>query len=152
MKYMDRRTYAWIMVTLILGSMGAAFIPGFARMALPFNIAFLAVTALLTGARLAHAGYRRWLGIAGVPGIIIGLPFISAFIDAAVFRARADNIKPSVVVAATGLFFAFITWAGTRPGQQNPNDRFEQARMKGRFAATTASDDRLDRVLHRTPR
>src|SRR5262245_13788667 len=152
MKYMNRATYAWVMILLIFGPIALAFVPGLDKLMRNFNVVVLVLTAMFTGARLADAGYPRWIGIVGVVTITVILPLIAFLIAYAAFHMPLAAALGLIAVGVFVVFLPFAIWAGTRPGKVDPNERFEQARMNGRFAATTAPKDRVNRALNRRPR
>src|SRR5215510_11647641 len=129
MNRIDRKTYALIMVVLLLGSIGLGFVPGLDRVAKGVNVAILMVMALLTGARLVDAGYPRWIGITGVFGLTLGLPAVATLTALlAAGMGAADLIVPIAAVCVL-LVLVFCIWAGTRPTLRDPNERLEEARM-----------------------
>lgn len=147
MNRIDRKTYALIMVVLLLGSIGLGFVLGLDRVAKGVNVAILVVMALLTGARLVDAGYPRRIGIAGVFGLAIGLPCIATLTALAVVGMRAADMVVPIGLACGVFVLLFFIWAGLRPGQRDPNDRLDEARMNGRFA--TAPNARVDRIVNK---
>jgi ABC-type transport system involved in cytochrome c biogenesis permease subunit len=118
----SRPFFAWTMVALIALQVVATALANV--VAIPtwggqaFGIGVVICTALLTGARLVDAGYRRWVGITGVLAIVFVFPVVVTFIAVLVFGVRTSGIMtlaPAVVVALMVTLLAFIVWAGTRP-------------------------------------
>jgi amino acid transporter len=128
-----------------------AFVPALDKLMRNFNVIFLVFMAIFTGARLADAGYRRWVGVMAVVTILVIVPLIAFLIALAAFHMHPAVVLGPVAVGTLVLFLPFVIWAATRPGLRDPHERLEEARMNGRFAPT-ASNGRLDRVLNRTPR
>ena len=122
MRALGRRPYAWFMVILLVAApiiavAAWAFYPGYQAYARYVNTGVFACVAVFTGARLADAGYARWVGIAGVVAIGLVLPGIAGFV-AGSLRLSGDLsvsvIGAAVLVALLGLV-AFVVWAATRP-------------------------------------
>jgi hypothetical protein len=91
--------------------------PSFDSFAKYVNTGIFCAIAVFTGARLADAGYRRWLGVAGVILIGVGGPIVTAFVAILAWQLRLDEFRalaPLVVIAWTLLLMAFVVWAGTR--------------------------------------
>jgi ABC-type transport system involved in cytochrome c biogenesis permease subunit len=111
-----------MMVALLLAFPGAEWVvwsiyPNFGSLAKYLNAGIFCGIAIFTGARLADAGYRRWLGVAGVVLIGVGGPIVTAFVAILVWQLQLDEFRalaPPVVVAWTLLLIAFVIWAGTR--------------------------------------
>src|SRR3954453_17247093 len=91
-KYQDRRTYAWMMaaaaVVQVLLMLFGTFYPDSATTSLRnFGTALLLFVAGATGARLADAGYRRWVGIA----VVLVFGFVPPMLAAVVAVMWAPN-------------------------------------------------------------
>jgi len=140
MKYMNRKIYAWIMVLLILGPVGLSFFPGLDKLMRNLNVAVVVCMAMFTGARLADAGYRRWVGIAGVFLITVGLPIIAFLTALLAFRMRPPAVALPVGIGCMAVLLPFLIWAGTRPSNPDMNDRSDHP----------ARNDRVDRIVRKS--
>jgi hypothetical protein len=126
-KYMDRRTYAWVMVLLIFGPMGLTSIPGLEKISTSLSTAVLVCTAMFTGARLADAGYRRWVGVVGVVLTTFVFPLIGALAAAIVLNWPSKEVVISIALVCLLPFFGFVIWAGTRPSAGDRDKAFNEA-------------------------
>ena len=147
MNRIDRRTYALIMVALFVGSIALGFVPGFDRLAKGANLGILVVMALLTGARLVDAGYPRWMGITGVFGLTLGLPFVATLTLLVAAGMRAVDMIVPIALVCVLLVLVFCIWVGTRPRHREPDERLDEARQNGHFATNASA--RVDRFVNK---
>jgi hypothetical protein len=128
------------MAILILG---APFILALVKTAAPeivrffgyVNLACLIVIALLTGGRLADAGYRRWVGTASVLAIGVGLPVVAGLGLAFVLPGgQTELILVAALAGMVVVLLIFVIWAGTRRSvaHEDPDDGLGDSRIESR--------------------
>jgi hypothetical protein len=142
-QYVNRSTYAWSAALILLGvpvllaAVVALLVPEAVEFASHVNKACTIVLALLTGGRLADAGYQYWVG--AVPVLVIGVA-LPAIAGAALILLEIN--QEQIGIAGSGsihlLLVLFCVWAGTRkpvprPGPENGlgGKRIESRRPTG---------------------
>jgi hypothetical protein len=83
-----------------------------------FSWAVVVVLALLSGARLVDAGYRRWVGITSAFFISVGVP-LSAIVAAVWFGFNhyIFQMAPAILLATTALLAGFLLLVGVLPSK-----------------------------------
>ena len=116
---LSRKAYGWSIVAAfglsIAFGIAAEFYPPIDKFSSAVSTGVAAALAIFTGARLADAGYSRWIGIAGIVGIVLVLPVAITIIFVAAF-GRIDHayVIILVVIVCLPAFIGFAIWAGTR--------------------------------------
>jgi hypothetical protein len=116
---MSRKAYGWSIVAVfglsIVLAIASEFYPPLDSFLNSVGTGVAAALAVFTGARLADAGYSRWIGILGVFGIAVVLPVIVTTLILVAF-GKINFVYIMIAVAA--LYFpaliGFLVWAGTR--------------------------------------
>ena len=117
--------------------------PAHASYARHLNWGVTIVLMLLSAARLADAGYSRWMGFAGVLVPIVVIPILATFVGVIGFKIPAAVLMTYatyLVVPAMALLLLFLVWAACLPSSDLEMD-FERdygARDVSRF------HDRID--------
>jgi|EndMetStandDraft_2_1072991.scaffolds.fasta_scaffold241931_2 hypothetical protein len=138
-QYVSRLTYAWSAALILLGvpillaAVVALLVPEATEFASFLNKACTIVLALLTGGRVADAGYQYWVG--AIPVVVIGLGVAQIAGPVLVLLeldASVRELSELVVMAVTLVsLIGFAVWAGTRkpvPRQgagEKPGDKRE---------------------------
>jgi hypothetical protein len=143
-KFVNRRQYFWMMLALFVGlPIGGAVLfaifPSLESLSNPINTAVLLLMAMLTGGRLADAGYRRWIGYMGV--FVLGLvgPIVMILVVIFGFGVQVfELLLWPLIIACVLALLAFVVWAGTRP-----------TIPPAELLATVFDDDGDDRIRHR---
>jgi hypothetical protein len=83
-----------------------------------FSWAAEVVLALLSGARLVDAGYRRWVGITSTFFISVGVP-LGAIVAAVWFGVNhyVFQMAPAILLASTALLAGFLLLVGALPSK-----------------------------------
>ena len=119
---LDRKRYLWWMIVLLVVLPAAQYVlwmtfPAYEAFAQYVNTTILCLIALATGARLADAGYQRWIGILGIVFVDVVLPMLVIFAAMATLSSAALHIlwiAPASMIGGKLLLLAFVIWAGTR--------------------------------------
>jgi hypothetical protein len=128
-QYVNRLTYAWSAALILLGApillaVFALLVPEAVEFAVYLNKACTLVLALLTGGRVADAGYQYWVG--AVPVLVIGVA-LPAIAGPALILLEID--REQIEIAGSGgiqlMLLLFCVWAGTRKPvpRQGPDNR-----------------------------
>jgi hypothetical protein len=119
---LDRKRYLWWMIVLLIVLPAAQYVvwvtvPAYEAFAQYANTTIVFLIALATGARLADAGYQRWIGIVGILCVAVVLPMLIIFAAMAMLSSAALHIlwiAPASMTGGTMLLLAFVIWVGTR--------------------------------------
>jgi hypothetical protein len=124
---MTRKYFFWSIVALVLLQVMATVADNFVAipvwLARSFNTSVTVVIALVTGARLADAGYRFWVGTAAILALIWALPAIGVFLAILVFGVTKADVLSNAPLGVIGIVlavFVFVIWAGTRASVARP--------------------------------
>ena len=137
-QYVNRLTYAWSAPPILLGAPillagFALLVPEAVEFASHVNKACTIVLALLTGGRVADAGYQYWIG--AVPVLVIGIA-IPAIGGAALILLGIDGEQVGIWGSGSIhlLLVLFCIWAGTRKPvpRQGANDKLGDRRTESR--------------------
>src|SRR5262245_11793916 len=113
LQYVNRSQYAWMMAVLLLGMpvillAAWATVPSIEPSFKYISTACLVTVALLTGSRLADAGYRRWVGISLVLIVGVGLPAIAG--GGVVFLLAREQRELGIAGAVLVLLILFLAF------------------------------------------
>lgn len=149
----NRKYFFWSIAALVLlqvvATVGANFMPFPGWLASAFNTSMTIVVALLTGVRLADAGYRFWVGVATILFLIWGLPTIGVFLAFFAFGVSKADVLSNAPLIALGVLLvvaAFIVWAGTRASVGKPLRPVDPSALSGQFVDDDEDHQRTRRV------
>jgi hypothetical protein len=91
-----------------------------------FNTSLFVVLAMFTGARLADAGYSRWIGYGGLVGLLLVLPIAAVLLVLFGLGIKPKDSQFAFVVGLIVIFclllaIGFVIWVGTRPSAPSDN-------------------------------
>ena len=106
---MSRKAYRWTSLSLLALQLVAIallpYLPWLGEHARAFYTSIFVVLGFITGARLADAGYPRWIGIVGVLGLTVA-PLV-AYILMSMFAVGQHSVD---FLQHAGLAALIIVW------------------------------------------
>ena len=116
---MNRLTYLWLMLLLFVAVPAAEWsvlqvVPALEGYLPYINAVCLVALAVFTDQRLMDAGYRRWIGIAGVLICAMLGPFITIVIALSLQPVELPLVLMAVGTGWLFVLIGFVIWAGVQ--------------------------------------